>query len=165
MSEKSVQQPSYKILAVVGGVDILTNDDGTYIYFQSDLDVCNDGSGPAHGDQYHQAQTAYYNGGKFLNADKDKYIVVPPQIRSMVGPVVMGCMGKVTHLKTGKSSVGVVGDIGPNDKTGECAYCLAFALNPAIGHNHGDTQRHYIYELWPGTPAIVDGKAYKLEPA
>lgn len=138
---------------------------GRYVCFRSDLDVCNDGSGPDYDDPHHQSQTAYYNGGEFLNADEDKYIVVPPQIRSMVPPVVMGCQGRLTNLETGEWWSAVTGEIGPDDKTGEAAYCLAKLANPQISHNSGDTRRIYLYECWPGVPAVVDGKTYKLEPA
>jgi hypothetical protein len=138
---------------------------GRYLWFRSDLDVCNDGSGPDYDDQFHQSQTAYYNGGKFLNADVDKYIVIPPQIRAMVPGVVMGCQGRATNLLTGVMSMGVIGEIGPDDKTGETAYCLSQILNPKTTHNSGDTNRIYLYELWPDVPAVVDGKTYKLEPA
>jgi hypothetical protein len=165
MNEKPVKLPSLKLLLGIDGVVIMTNEDNTYLQYISDLDICNDGSGPAHGDQHHQSQTAYYNGGKYLNADKDKYIVIPPQIRSMIVPVVMGCQGKVTNLRTNVESAGVVGDIGPDDKTGEAAYCLAKAINPAVKHNSGDLTRGYLYEIFPGTPAVVDGKHYRLEPA
>lgn len=138
---------------------------GRYVCFRSDLDVCNDGSGPAHGDQYHQAQTAYYNGGKFLNADEDKYIVIPPQIRSMVPPIVMGSQARLTNLRTGVWHAGVVGDIGPSEKTGEAAYCLAKIINPEIDYNIGDDDLIYFYELWPGKAAVVEGKTYQLESA
>jgi hypothetical protein len=138
---------------------------GRYVCFRSDLDICNDGTGDDHDDQYHQSETAYYNGGKFLNADEDKYIVIPPQIRSMVPGVVMGCQGRATNLLTGVTSPGVIGEIGPDDKTGETAYCLAKILNPKISYNSGDVNRVYLYELWPDIPAVVDGKTYKLEPA
>ena len=40
----------YKILTVIDGVTILAAKDEKYIRFVSNLDVCNDGSGPAHGD-------------------------------------------------------------------------------------------------------------------
>ncbi len=46
-----------------------------YIRFVSDLDICNDGSGPDYDAPSYQSQTAYYNDGEFLNADEDKYIV------------------------------------------------------------------------------------------
>jgi hypothetical protein len=152
-------------LIKIGTVTIFASKEGDYVRFVSDLDICNDGSGPAHGDQYHQAQTAYYNGGKFLNADVDKYIVIPPQVRSMVAPTVMGSQARLTNLKTGTIQDGVTGDIGPKDKTGEAAYCLAKIVKPSISYNSGDSNKIYLYELWPGKAAVVDGKRYKLEPA
>jgi len=139
--------------------------DGRYVFFVSDLDICNDGTGPSHGDPYYQSQTAYYNGGKFLNADKDQYIVIPPQIRSAVTPKVMGCQARLTNQLTGQWWPAVVGDIGPSHKTGEAAYCLAKKANVAINHNTGDPRRIYLYELWPGVAAVVHGKQYQLEPA
>lgn len=153
----------------IGNVDILVGYGGKYLCFISNLDICNDGSGPSYGDPSYQSQTAYYSGGrdggKYLNADKDKYIVIPPQIRSGVPPVVMGCQGRMTNLHTGKWSAAVTGEIGPSDKTGEAAYCIAKELNPSIGHNTGDSKVIYLFELWPGIAARVDGFTYKLQPA
>jgi hypothetical protein len=77
----------------------------------------------------------------------------------------MGCQARVTNMKTGVVSDGVVGDIGPKTKTGECAICLAQILNPKVSANVGDSERSYLYEIWPGIPAVVDGKRYALEPA
>jgi hypothetical protein len=154
-----------RVLLQISGVNIYTNEDGSYVCFKSNLDVCNDGTGPAHGDPHHQAQTAYYNGGKYLNADTDRYMVIPPQIRQMVPSVVMGCQAKLTNLETDASSAAVTGDIGPSSKTGEAAYCLAKIVNPNVGHNIGDDKQIYFYELWPGVPAVVDGKTYHLQPA
>lgn len=158
-----------EILLKVGSVNIYKNEDGSYCQFLSDLDVCNDGSGPSHSDQHYQSMTAYYSGSitghKYLNADVDKYIVVPPQIRAQLPGVVMGCRGKVTNMDTGVSREGVVGDIGPDDKTGETAYCLAKILNPSIGYNSGDSNKIYLYELWPGVPAKEGSFTYKLQPA
>jgi hypothetical protein len=156
-------------LITIGGVTIYQKDNGKYVQFVSDLDVCNDGSGPPHGDPYHQSQTAYYSGGrdggKYMNADKDCYVVVPPQIRKMVPGVVMGCRASVTNLKTQISHDAVVGDIGPDEKTGECSYRLAKKVQPMVEHNVGDENKVYLYELWPGIPAEVNGFRYKLQPA
>lgn len=149
----------------IGNVRIYANQDCTYIRFQSDLDVCVDGSGDDHGDPYYQSETAYFNDGKFLNADKDQYIVIPPQIRSDIAPVVMGCQARLTRVSTGKTEPAVTGEIGPSDKTGEAAICLAQKMNAQVTANSGDSKHDYLYELWPGTPAIVHGKKYKLEPA
>jgi hypothetical protein len=153
-----------KTLLTIGSVPIYEDEHGR-VHFVSDLDVCVDGSGDDHGDPYFQSQTAYWNNGKFLNADKDKYVVVPPQIRSGVAGVVMGCQARVSNTKTGVVSDGVVGEIGPKDKTGECAICLAQVLNPEVTANCGDSNRIYKYEIWPGKAAVVDGKKYALEPA
>lgn len=153
------------VLMKIGPVTIYEKDDGKYVKFVSDLDICNDGSGPSHGDSSYQPQTAYYNNGKFLNADEDKYIVIPPQVRMGVPPVVLGCQGRVTNLIDGVWHDGVVGEIGPPDKTGEAAYSLAKIINPSISYNSGDKGLNYLYEIWPGKPAVVDGKTYKLEAA
>jgi hypothetical protein len=161
----STHQAIMEPLVVIGKVLISAAFNGRYVAFIADLSICNDGCGPSHGDPSYQSQTAYYNGGKFLNADKDKYIVIPEQVRSGVPPKVMGCQARMTNLATSKWSAAVTGEIGPDDKTGEAAYCLAKQLNPKITHNTGDSNRLYLYELWPGTPAVVDGKTYKLEPA
>jgi N-acetylmuramoyl-L-alanine amidase len=151
-------------LLTIGEVTIYARPDGTHVRFTSDLDICNDGSGPSHGDPHHQNETAYYNGGKFLNADVDKYIVIPPQVRSLLKPSkVMGCQARLTNLATGAWHDGVCGEIGPDDKTGEAAYCLAKLVNPLVEHNSGDLSRVYLYELWPNVPATVDGVTYKLE--
>jgi hypothetical protein len=153
------------VILTIGGINIFANKDETYIAFVSDLDICNDGSGPAFGDPYHQSQTAYYNQGKFLSAQKDKYTVIPPQIRSSIAPVIMGCQSRLTNVLSEVGHAAVCGEIGPEDKTGEAAYCLAKIVNPKITHNSGDKSLIYLYEFWPDTPAVVDGKSYKLEPA
>jgi len=152
-------------LTTIPPVIISQKNNGKYIRFISDLDICNDGSGPSHGDPSYQSQTAYYNHGKYLNADEDKFIVIPPQIRAMVAPVVMGCQSRLTNLKTGVAHDAVTGEIGPKNKTGEAAYCLAKIINPSITHNSGDKGLNYLYELFPGVPATVDGVKYELEPA
>lgn len=158
-------EPELEVLLEIGSVVIYQSPDGSYVCFTSDLDICNDGTGPSHGDPYHQSQTAYWNGGKCLNADIDHYIVVPPQIRSMVPGVVMGCQARLTNTQTEVTEPAVVGDIGPESKTGEAAYSLAKTINPAVTYNSGDTKKIYFYELWPDVPAQVKGKTYKLEPA
>lgn len=149
-------------LTVADGVEILVSDDQSYMTFISNLDVCTDGSGPPHGDDYHLNQTAYQPA---LNADKDYYIVLHPKMRTGVKPVVLGCQGRVTNLRTFMSYWGVWGEVGPADKTGECAIVLAQHLNPKVSANVGDDARIYLYECWPGIAAKVGDKQYKLLPA
>jgi hypothetical protein len=153
------------LIEIDDGTTIYATPKGDYICFVSNLDVCTDGTGDDHGDDYHQDQTAYYNGGKFLNADKDKYIVIPPQVRTLPDPIVLGCQAKLARLDTHKESLAVCGEVGPDDKAGEAAICLAQLMNPDVSANSGDSRRIYFYELWPGKPARVGNKTYKLEPA
>lgn len=165
-------------LVTIGPVTIYATKSGDYICMVSDLSICNDGWGPKHGDPTYQPETAYYSGksttppgkSKYLNADIDPYIVVPPQVRSMVPPVVMGSQAKLTRLDSMVSHSAVTGEIGPDYETGEAAYCLAKHINPKISHNAGDGRLIYFYELWPGVAATVDmfdgtKKTYKLQPA
>lgn len=149
-------------LMTISGVTIYSNAEGSYIQFRSNLDVCTDGTGKSHGDKSHLDQTAY---SPSLNADRDPYVVVPPQVRGAVAPTVMGCKARVTRISTKKIEEAVCGEIGPSDKTGECAIVLAKKLNPAVSANVGDSKKDYLYELWPGVPAVVNGKTYKLQPA
>ena len=148
-------------LMTIGSVTIYSTADGKYCCMVSNLDVCTDGTGNHHGDNTPLNTTAY---NPYLNADVDKYIVLPPQARTAVDPVVMGCQAKLTRLDNMRSSPALVGEIGPSDKTGEAAYCLARLINPKVSANNGDDSLIYFYEWWPGKAAIVDGKKYKLQP-
>lgn len=154
-----------KVVAKVAGVTFYANDDHSYVCFVDDLSICNDGTGPRHGDPHYQPRTAYYNGGKFLNADRDRYIVIPPQIRKKCKRVVLGCQARLTNLVTNIASAAVAGEVGPKAEFGEAAYCLAKVVNPRITYNSGDDAMIYFYELWPDVPAVVGDKHYKLEPA
>src|SRR5215471_3035857 len=147
----------------IDGVEILTGWGGKYVMFISDLDIDNDGSGPPHGDPTFQSATTYQPS---LNSDMEQFVVTPPQVRSGVPPVVIGCQARLTNLRhPDQWGWAVVGDVGPPDKTGECSYKLAKMLNPSVTHNSGDGNRIYLYEFWPGIPAVVGNKTYKLEPA
>jgi Fungal chitosanase of glycosyl hydrolase group 75 len=149
-------------LNVADGTEIFVTTDDSYMTFIGDLDVCTDGTGNHYGDYTSQDQTAYT---PYLNADVDYYIVLHPKMRTGVKPVVLGCMGRVTNLRTYKSHWGVWGEVGPADKTGEAAICMAQFLNPHVSANVGDSNKIYLYECWPGIPAKVNGKQYKLIPA
>lgn len=149
-------------LTVADGVEILVSNDQSYMTFISDLDVCTDGTGDSHGDRSHLPRTAYTPS---LNADRDYYIVLHPKMRTGVKPVVLGCMGRVTNLRTFAWHWGVWGEVGPADKTGECAIVMAQHVNPKVSANVGDSSRIYLYECWPGIPAVVREKEYRLIPA
>ena len=144
-------------LSVNDGTIIWKSTDDSYMAFIGNLDVCTDGTGPAHGDQYHLTHTAYTPD---LNADHDYYIVLQPKMRTGVAPVVLGCQGRVTNLKTREWHWGVWGEVGPADKAGEAAIVMAQHLNPKVSANDGDEAFIYLYECWPGVAAKVGDKQY-----
>jgi len=129
------------------------------------LAVCNDGSGGnPDNDPCHQDETAYYNNGDFLNPYKVPYIVVPPMIIEGVEPIVLGCQGVIINVKKGLSTPAICGEVGPDDKIGEASVEAAERLGLSGSPNSGGTDLHEIaYAIWPGIPAIVDGKRYKLQ--
>lgn len=129
--------------------------------------VCNDGSGGnPDNDPCHQSQTAYYNGGKFLNPYEVPYIVVPPLIIEGVEPVVLGCQGCIVNLKNGQSTPAICGEVGPDEKLGEASCEAAGRLGLSASPNSGGTDEHIIlYAIWPGIAAVVDGTEYKLQPS
>ena len=151
-----------RIIATIEGEPITEHDDGS-VTFRAKAAIDSDGVGPHHGDHTAQDETTYKPD---LNADTDRYIVVPPAIRNGVKGVVIGCLAHVTNTKNGKHTAAVVGDIGPRKKIGEisCACASAIGLNPSPVS--GGVDDHTIeYIIWPGVPAIVNGTYYKLQPA
>jgi hypothetical protein len=117
-------------------------------------------------DPYWQAQTAYWNNGKFINADRVPYIVVPPLIIEAVEPVVKGCQGCIVNLKNGLSAAAGMFEVGPDDKLGEASCEAAERVGLSRSPIDGGTDEHCIlYAIWPGIAAIVDGIHYKLQPS
>jgi len=144
---------------------IIEEDDGK-IHFVADFDVDVDGSGSSHGDPDYQPDTSLNQNGKPLNADEDLFMVVPGGIAGMVKGVVLGCQGRVTNHRNGRTSFCVVGDTGPTRKDGEGSRALAIVLgiNPSP-INGGEDYAVITYEFWPGVPAVVNGKHYTLQHA
>lgn len=125
-----------------------------------------DGSGGnLENDPYFQSDTSLHYQGKALNARKDIYIVVPPQIEKAVKGIVLGCQALVVDTMTGKETDAVVGDTGPRNKIGEmsiaCAKVLGIPSSPISG---GENRRDVTYQIYPGVAAEVNGKKYSLHP-
>lgn len=154
-----------KILAVIEGEPITVNNDGT-VSFKCKLAVDGDGSGASHGDPDFQPDTSLHERGMALNADTEKYFVVPPAILDGVKPVVLGCHGNAINVNTHMESDFVVGDVGPKRKLGEGSIALCKALGISDSPTTGGEEEHVIHvQIWPGVPAIVDGMQYDLEPS
>lgn len=150
-------------IATIEGETIWELDDGSVTY-NAKAAVDTDGSGPLHHDPAAQKDTSLHLKGKALNADLDKYIVVPPAIVQGVKGTVLGCKASCKNIRNGMSTDAVVGDVGPHKKLGEISVACAKALGIDPSPTSGGTTEHVIhYSLKPGTPAVVDGKRYQLQ--
>jgi Fungal chitosanase of glycosyl hydrolase group 75 len=153
-----------RIIATIENETVTELNDGSVTY-RSLARVDTDGSGDLHGDPFGQHDSSLHWKGRALDADVDKYVVVPPAIIQGVKPVVLGCQAHVLNLSNGRSSEAVVGDIGPHDKLGEVSNSCALALGLDPSPIDGGTEDHIIfYHLVPGQAANVDGKQYSLKP-
>lgn len=153
-----------KTLDTIEGCDLVDNEDGSLTVVAPAM-IDDDGSGDAHGDPDEQPDTSLHQAGRPLNADVDRYIVLPPQVIAMVAGIVLGCRVLVYNLITELSTEAVVGDIGPRSKIGEMSIACARAIGVPPSPTTGGEERHVIrYTFWPGIPACVEGKAYTLQP-
>lgn len=153
------------LIATIEGEPITAHDDGR-VTWRSCARIDTDGSGPMHGDPDGQSDTSLHHNGRPLNADVDRYIVVPPQIIKGVKGIVLGCQAKVTNGHTGLSTAAVVGDIGPHSKLGEISVACAKALGINPSPTRGGEDNHVVqYEIHPGIAANVQGVQYTLKPS
>lgn len=153
-----------RLLGTIQGAEIIETTDGR-VAFIADADIDCDGSGGnPDKDPFFQAATTLRQGGKSLNAYRERFVVVPPVVVLKTRGIVMGCQAFVTNLRTGKVITAVVGDLGPTKKIGElsCACADALGINPHP-NTGGTSERIVGYEIIPGMPALVEGTTYDLQ--
>jgi hypothetical protein len=151
------------ILMTIAEVDVIW--DGDRLTFLSCAMIDGDGAGPSHGDPDFQDDTTLHFEGKPLNADSDSFIVLPPQLICAVEGIVLGCKATVLNATNGMQTDAVVGDVGPTDKLGEISIACAAAIGVPSSPTTGGVARRVIrYAIWPGVPAVVNGRTYALQP-
>src|SRR6266404_1213198 len=99
-----------RIIATIENEAIFETADGKVAY-RAKMAIDVDGIGPKYGDPCAQDDTSLHYKGKPLNADKDKFIVVPPIIPQSVKGMVLGCQARVTNIFMHLVTDAVVGDI------------------------------------------------------
>lgn len=150
-------------LFTINNVNVNLNNDSSLTWVSCAM-IDDDGSGPSLGDPDYQNDTTLHINGVALDATVVPYIVVPPQVRDCVAPIVMGCKAFVENLSNGLSTVAVVGDIGPHTKIGEISIETANRIGVPSSPTTGGIDDHVIkYTIWPGVPAVVDGITYSLQ--
>ena len=162
-SSPTLKKGKQRVIAIIEGEGIVENEDGS-VGWTSKAAIDSDGTGSHHGDRTAQNDTSLHYEGKPLNADIDKYIVVPPAIIHGVKGIVLGCQAIVSNTRKDLSTAAVVGDIGPHKKLGEISTGCASAIGLNPSPVDGGTDEHIInYVIFPGMAAVVDGKQYALK--
>lgn len=116
------------------------------------------------------SMTSYWREGfehtnrrRWVNAEEVAYMVLPGSIRQACKGVVLGCKARMTRLTDMISVAGVYAD-SSGSNIGECSVAAAKFFGDEWNANCGDEERVYLYEFWPGTPAIVNGERFRLIP-
>jgi len=149
-----------KVIFTIAGTAVIVDNDGSIVYWGPAM-IDGDGTGLPHGDPDYQSTTSYKPD---LNADIDCYIVLPPQVIKAVAPIVLGCKAEVLNTITGLWTPAVVGDVGPHSKIGEISIATAEAIGvPSSPTTGGISDRVIYYRVYPGVPAVVNGKTYTLQ--
>ena len=104
------------------------------------------------------------NPNKWVDADFFPYIVLPPDVITAVGRVVLGCYAVVRNIKDGRSVMAVVADVGPGGVVGEASIATAHAVSKSDASPlNGDERPIYAYEVHPGIPATILGTTFPLQ--
>lgn len=140
--------------------------DDEHVFFIGNMDIDSDAGSNPDGDKYWQAQTSLKLRGESINADKVKGCVVPGWLPAAVKGIVLGCICRITNLATGDKCIAVCHDTGPLNKDGEVTPPVArnLGVNPNAV-NGGEDRPIFLYEIWPGVAALVDGIQYVLQPS
>lgn len=146
--------------------DVFEEDGRCYFIANCSIDADGSGGNP-YNDPYFQPDTAYRYKGDALNPYKVPFIVLPSSLIQAVIPVVLGCRARMTNLKNGRSAEGIVGDVGPSKKLGECSCAMAEMVGMSGHPNHGGISDYngVLYEWWPGEQTTINGITYPLQPS
>jgi hypothetical protein len=102
--------------------------------------------------------------GTSINARIEKGGVMPGKLVRAIPGIVLGCQGRILDVVSGIVSSFVVHDIGPDESFGEGTIALAqFMRIPSSPTTGGTHEARFIWEIWPGIPAVVGSMKYALQ--
>jgi hypothetical protein len=123
-------------------------------------------TGDGHGNWY--SQTSYTWRGqplatRYVDATSVPYVVVNPIVRRKAAGVVIGCRARITLGS--KSIDAIVADVSGANDIGELSIKAAQLLGIPDSPRHGGVAGGVAFEMWPGSPASIDGEDYELQRA
>ena len=140
------------------------------IFFTADMDVDCDGVVTAHcnekTDRNFQPRTALEPGGKPLNAETTRYVVIPKNSSIFnfgKNDIRLGTV--VAIIYKGVLTYAVVGDIGPKAIIGEASYATAQALGINPDPKNGGVESGVTYIVFKGTRVANPGSNDSIDTA
>jgi hypothetical protein len=127
-----------------------------------------DGTPTSDGNGNWYSQTTYAWKGRpittrFIDATAVPYVVVNPIVRTKAVGIVIGCRARITCKK--RSIDAVVADVSGASDIGELSIQAAKQLGIPASPRDGGTGRGVLFEMWPGSAAVVGGEIYELQRA
>lgn len=150
------------------GLDLLANagwPDGGWTNVLMDA---GDGSPLQDGDGNIYSKTTYAWKGRpittrYVDAATVPYAVVNPLVRIRAVGVVIGCRARITYRK--RSIEAVVCDVSGAGSIGEMSIAAAEALGIPSSPRRGGVSKGVLFEIWPGSAALINGELYELQRA
>lgn len=101
--------------------------------------------------------------GRYLDASRIPYAVPPGRVRRLCRGILLGCRAKITDVVADRSIECVCGDFSGN-RIGEASLFAARFFDPTLNAFNADERKRYLYEFWPGVPAVIGGETFRLIP-
>lgn len=112
---------------------------------------------------YQNKQYDINNPLRYLDAETVPYFVVNTAICRAVDPMVLGC--RIILTFNGVSIEAMAGDLGPRaPQKFEISIAAAKALGIPSSPKNGGTDKQIEVLIFPGSPAIINGIQYDLQP-
>jgi hypothetical protein len=125
-----------------------------------------DGTPTSDGNGNWYSQTTYAWSGRpittrFVDATAVPYCVVNPVVRKAAFGIVIGCRARITYEN--RSIDAVVADVSGPANIGELSIQAAKQLGIPDSPRDGGTSQGVLFEMWPGSAAVLLGEIYELQ--
>jgi hypothetical protein len=101
---------------------------------------------------------------RYVDAATVPFLVICPELRDAVDPIVFGCLAILTNTQTGATCAAVVADGGNYNEMGEISQAAAEALGiPGNARGVGTSANLLTMQIFPGLAAVVNGVTYPLQ--
>jgi hypothetical protein len=112
---------------------------------------------------YQRFEFARHDRRRYVDAESVPYSVCPGKVRKLAKGVMLGCKARITRRNDDLAVDTVYAD-SSGGNIGEAGWAAARRFDPTLSASCGDDRKIYLFEFWPGVPAVVNGEQFKLIP-